>query len=395
MIKSENAREVVVVSGVRTGIGDYGGALKELAATKLGAVAIKEAVARAKIEPARVGHVVMGSVIHGEARDMYLSRVAALDAGIPVGTPCLTVNRLCGSGLQAIVSAAQHLMLGDCDVAVAGGAESMSRAAYFLPAGRWGQRMGDATIVDAMTGALHDPFGHGHMGVTAENIAAKYGFTRDQQDEFALSSHKKAAKAMEAGYFKSQIVPIELKTRKGVEQFTTDEHVRPAATRDDLAKLKTVFKKDGTVTAGNASGINDAGAAIVLMEMGAAKKANAKPLARLVAYAHAGVEPQVMGLGPIPAVKRVFEKAGPQARRHGRGRIERSVRGAGDGGDQGPRPRSGQGEPERRRGRARPPDRRDRLHPHREGALRARAHAEALRARHHVHRRRAGDRGDL
>ncbi|HEU5177103.1 MAG TPA: acetyl-CoA C-acyltransferase family protein [Burkholderiales bacterium] len=303
-------REVVVVSGARTGIGDYGGALKELAATKLGAVAIREAVARAKIEPARVGHVVMGSVIHGEARDMYLSRVAALEAGIQVGTPCLTVNRLCGSGLQAIVSAAQHLMLGDCDVAVAGGAESMSRAAYFLPAGRWGQRMGDATVVDAMTGALHDPFGHGHMGVTAENIAAKYGFTRQQQDEFSVASHKKAAKATEAGYFTSQIVPIELKTRKGVEQFTADEHVRPGATMDDLAKLKTVFKKDGTVTAGNASGINDAGAAIVMTSSSFAEKNGVKPMARLVAYAHAGVEPQVMGLGPIPAVKRVFEKAG-------------------------------------------------------------------------------------
>ena len=304
------SREVVVVSGARTAIGEYGGALKELPATKLGAIAIKEAVGRAKVEPARVGHVVMGSVIHGEAKDMYLSRVAALEAGLPVGTPCLTVNRLCGSGLQAVVSAAQHIMLGDCDVAVAGGAESMSRAAYLLPAGRWGQRMGDATVVDAMTGALHDPFGHGHIGVTAENIAAKYGFTREQQDEFALSSHRKAAKAMEAGYFKTQIVPIELKTRKGVEQFTRDEHVRPAATKDDLSKLKTVFKKDGTVTAGNASGINDAGAAIVLMEAAAAKKAGAKPMARLVAYAHAGVEPQVMGLGPIPAVKRVFEKAG-------------------------------------------------------------------------------------
>src|SRR5688500_16353122 len=310
MSKSENAREVVVVAGVRTGIGDYGGALKELAATKLGAVAIREAVARAKIEPGRVGHVVMGSVIHGEAKDMYLSRVAALEAGMPVGTPCLTVNRLCGSGLQAIVSAAQHLMLGDCDVAVAGGAESMSRAAYFLPAGRWGQRMGDATVVDAMTGALHDPFGHGHMGVTAENIAAKYGFTRQQQDEFSVESHRKAAAALEKGYFKEQIVAIELKTKKGVEQFTRDEHVRPGATMDDLAKLKTVFKKDGTVTAGNASGINDAGAAIVLMTSQAAKKANAKPMARLVAYAHAGVEPHVMGLGPIPAVKRVFEKAG-------------------------------------------------------------------------------------
>src|SRR3954465_9375589 len=243
--------EVVVLSGARTAIADYGGALKDFPATRLGAIAIKEAIARANVDPAVVGHVVMGSVIHGEARDMYLSRVAALDAGVPVGTPCLTVNRLCGSGLQAIVSASQHLMLGDCDIAVAGGAESMSRAAYFLPAGRWGQRMGDAAVVDAMTAALHDPFGHGHMGVTAENIAAKYGFTREQQDQFALDSHAKAAKAMHAGYFKDQIVPIELKTKKGVEQFVTDEHVRPTVSAQDMAKLKTVFKKDGTVTAGN------------------------------------------------------------------------------------------------------------------------------------------------
>ena len=304
------SRDVMVVSGTRTAIGDYGGSLKDMAPTRLGAIAIKEAVGRAKIDPASVGHVVMGSVIHGEAKDMYLSRVAAVEAGIPVGTPCLTVNRLCGSGLQALVSAAQHLLLGDCDVAVAGGAESMSRAAYFLPAGRWGQRMGDAAVVDAMTAALHDPFGHGHMGVTAENIAAKYGFTREQQDEFAMQSHAKAAKALEAGYFKDQIVPVELKTRKGVEQFVKDEHVRPSVSVQDMAKLKAVFKKDGTVTAGNASGINDAGAAVVLMDSKACEKKGIKPLARLVAYAHAGVEPQVMGLGPIPAVKKVFEKAG-------------------------------------------------------------------------------------
>jgi acetyl-CoA C-acetyltransferase len=300
----------VVVSGVRTAIGDYGGSLKELAATRLGATAIREAVARSKVAPEGVGHVVMGGVIHGEAKDMYLSRVAAVEAGIPVGTPCLTVNRLCGSGLQAIVSASQHILLGDCDAAVAGGAESMSRAAYFLPTGRWGQRMGDAAIVDAMVGALHDPFGHGHMGVTAENIAAKYGFTREQQDQFSVESHRRAARAMEQGLFKSQIVAIELKTKKGVEQFTTDEHVRKDVKPEDMAKLKAVFKKDGTVTAGNASGINDAGAAVVLMDSQAAKRQNIKPLARLVAYAHAGVEPQVMGLGPIPAVRRVFEKAG-------------------------------------------------------------------------------------
>jgi acetyl-CoA C-acetyltransferase len=303
-------REVVVVSGARTAIGDYGGSLKDLPATKLGAVAIREAVARAKVDPASVGHVVVGSVIHGEAKDMYLSRVAAVEAGLPVGTPCLTVNRLCGSGLQAVVSAAQHILLGDCDTAVAGGAESMSRAAYFLPSGRWGQRMGDAAVVDAMTGALHDPFGHGHMGVTAENIAAKYGFTREQQDQFAVESHRRASKALESGHFRSQIVPIELKTRKGVEQFTTDEHVRKDASMENMAKLKAVFKKDGTVTAANASGINDAGAALVLMERKSCEKAKLKPMARLVAYAHAGVEPQLMGLGPIPAVRRVFEKAG-------------------------------------------------------------------------------------
>ncbi len=305
-----STREVMVVSGVRTAIGGYGGSLKDFGPTKLGAFAIKEAVARAKIDPASVGHVVMGSVIHGEAKDMYVSRVAAIEAGLPVGTPCLTVNRLCGSGLQAIVSAAQHILLGDTDVVVGGGAESMSRAAYFLPAGRWGQRMGDGAVVDAMTGALHDPFGHGHMGITAENVAAKFGFTREQQDEFALESHKRAANALDKGLFKDQIVPVEIKSRKGTETFVIDEHVRKGAKIEDFQKLKAVFKKDGTVTAGNASGINDAGAAIVMMEAGAAKKAGAKPLARLVAYAHAGVEPNVMGLGPIPAVRRLFEKSG-------------------------------------------------------------------------------------
>jgi acetyl-CoA C-acetyltransferase len=304
------AREVVVLSGVRTAIGDYGGALKDVPPTALGATAVREAVARAKVDPAEVGHVVLGSVIHGEARDMYVSRVAAIEAGLPVGTPCLTVNRLCGSGLQAIVSAAQHILLGDTDCVVGAGAESMSRAAYFLPSGRWGQRMGDAAIVDAMTGALHDPFGHGHMGITAENIAAKYGITREEQDGFALESHRRAANALDKGYFTSQITPVEVKTRKGPVAFTVDEHVRKDAKPEDMQKLRPAFKKDGTVTAGNASGINDAAAAVVMMEAGAAQKRGLKPLARLVAYAHAGVDPQVMGLGPIPAGKRVFEKAG-------------------------------------------------------------------------------------
>jgi acetyl-CoA C-acetyltransferase len=304
------AREVVVLSGVRTAIGDYGGALKDMPPTKLGAMVIKEAVARAKVDPASIGHVVIGSVIHGEARDMYISRVAAVEGGLPVGTPCLTVNRLCGSGLQAIVSAAQHILLGDTDAVIGGGAESMSRAAYFLPAARWGQRMGDGAVIDAMTAALHDPFGHGHMGITAENIAAKYGITREEQDAFSVESHRRASRAINEGRFKSQILPIEIKSKKGPVAFDTDEHVRHEAKIEDMAKLKAVFKKDGTVTAGNASGINDGAAAIVMMEAGAAERAKLKPLARLVGYAHAGVEPQVMGLGPIPAVRRVFEKTG-------------------------------------------------------------------------------------
>ncbi len=306
-------REVVLVSAVRTAVGTYGVSLKDLPPTQLAALCVRESLARAQIDPAAVGHLVFGSVVFGEARDMYLSRVAALDGGLPAATPCLTVNRLCGSGLQAIVSASQHILLGDCEVALAGGAESMSRAAYIMPAARWGQRMGDAQVVDAMTAALHDPFGHGHMGVTAENIAQKYGFTREQQDAFALESHQRAQRALDAGHFKSQIVPVEIKSRKGAVQFATDEHVRRDAKLEDLQRLKPAFKKDGTVTAGNASGLNDAAAAVVLMEAGAAHKAGAKPLARLVAYSHAGVDPELMGLGPIPAVQRLFKITGLNA----------------------------------------------------------------------------------
>jgi acetyl-CoA C-acetyltransferase len=303
-------REVVVVSGARTAIGDYGGSLKEMAATKLGATAIKEAVARSRVAPESVGHVVMGSVIHGEAKDMYLSRVAAVEAGIPVGTPALTVNRLCGSGLQAIVSASQHILLGDCDVAVAGGAESMSRAAYFLPTGRWGQRMGDAAVVDAMVGALHDPFGHGHMGVTAENIAAKYGFTRQQQDQFSVESHRRAARAMEQGLFNSQIVPIELKTqerRRAVHHRRARAQGRAAGGH---GKLKAGVQEGRHGHGRQRLRHQRRGAALVLWSHPSGKEIRIKPMARLVAYAHAGVEPQVMGLGPIPAVRRVFEKAG-------------------------------------------------------------------------------------
>jgi len=303
-------REVVVVSAVRTAIGGYGASLKDSPPTQLGALCVRESVSRAKVDPASVGHVVFGSVVFGEARDMYLSRVAALDGGLAVATPCLTVNRLCGSGLQAVVSASQHILLGDCEVALAGGAESMSRAAYIMPAARWGQRMGDAQVVDAMTAALHDPFGHGHMGITAENIAARYGISREQQDAYSLESHRRAQQALDAGVFKSQIVPVEIKSRKGTAQFDTDEHVRRDVKIEDLQKLKPVFKKDGTVTAGNASGINDAAAALVLMEAAEAGRQGAKPMARLVAYSHAGVEPQLMGLGPIPAVQRLFKISG-------------------------------------------------------------------------------------
>lgn len=303
-------REVVVLAGVRTAIGDFGGSLRDFAPTKLAANCIREAVSRAGVEAAAIGHVALGGVLHTEPRDAYLSRVAALDGGLQAGTPCVTVNRLCGSGLQAIVTAAQYILLGDCDTAVAGGAESMSRAAYFLPAARWGQRMGDAQVIDAMTAALHDPFGHGHMGVTAENIAAKYGITREEQDAFALESHRRAARALQEGRFKGQILPIEVKTKKGPVPFVTDEHVRPDAKIEDMQKLKPAFKKDGTVTPGNASGINDGAAAVVLMESARAEKLGLKPIARLVAYSHAGVEPQVMGLGPIPASRRIFEKTG-------------------------------------------------------------------------------------
>jgi acetyl-CoA C-acetyltransferase len=303
-------REVVFVSAVRTAIGDYGGTLKDFAPTDLAARVLKEAVARAKVEPAQVGHVVFGNVIHSEAKDMYLSRVAMINAGIPKETPALTLNRLCGSGFQAIVTAANTIVLGDADVAVAGGAESMSRAAYTLPSARWGQRMNDGKLVDMMVGALTDPFDTVHMGVTAENVAARHGITREMQDQFAVESHKRAAAAAAAGHFKDQILPIEIPSKKGPIQFATDEHVRGDASMEGMAKLKAVFKKDGSVTAGNASGINDAAAALVLMEAGAAARAGLKPMGRLVAYAYAGVDPAYMGEGPIPAVRKVLERAG-------------------------------------------------------------------------------------
>ncbi|MCV6639298.1 acetyl-CoA C-acyltransferase family protein [Candidatus Albibeggiatoa sp. nov. NOAA] len=302
-------REVVVVSGVRTAIGDYGASLKDVPPTQLASLVVKESLQRAKVDAKDIGQVVFGNVAHTEPKDMYLSRVAAVEGGIPVETPAYTLNRLCGSGLQAIVSAAQCIYLGDADAAVAGGAENMSRALYALPGARWGQRMGDGQLVDMMVGALTDPFDTCHMGVTAENVAEKWGISREDQDALAVESHRRAAAAVEKGYFKDQIVPVELKSRKGVKLFDTDEHVRGDADVEGMGKLRTVFKKDGSVTAGNASGINDAAAAVVLMEAKAAEAKGLKPMARLVSYGHAGVDPKYMGIGPVPAIKNALAKA--------------------------------------------------------------------------------------
>src|SRR6266566_501395 len=307
---ANDGREVMVLSGVRTPISKYGGSLKDSPPTDLAALVTREAVGRAGIEPAQVGHVVFGNVIHTDARDMYLGRVAAVNGGLPVETPGLTLNRLCGSGLQAIVSAAQYILLGDTDTAVAGGAEVMSRGQYWLPGMRWGQRMNDGKAIDAVVGALSDPFEDCHMGRTAENVAKKWGIAREDQDRLAVESHQRAARAVQNGYFKEQIVPVEVKVRGGTIAFDTDEHLRPDVSLEGMAKLKPAFDTNGTVTAGNASGVNDAAAAVVLMERSAAERRNLKPLGRLVAYAHAGVEPRFMGVGPTPAVKKVLEKTG-------------------------------------------------------------------------------------
>ena len=304
-------REVVVVSAVRTAIGTFGGSLKDVPPTELGALVVRESLARANVEGKDVGHVVFGHVVNTEPKDMYLSRVAAINGGCGEGTPAYNVNRLCGSGLQAIVNASQSILLGDTDVAIGAGAENMSRVPFASLNMRWGARMGDTKMVDMMIGALHDPFHNIHMGVTAENIAAKWGISREDQDKLAVESHNRAERATQNGVFKDQIVPVTLKSKKGDVLYATDEHFRPGATTEDLAKLKPVFiKENGTVTAGNASGINDAAAAVVLMEAGAAKARGAKPLARLVAYAHAGVDPKYMGIGPVPATQLALKKAG-------------------------------------------------------------------------------------
>jgi len=301
--------EVYIVSAARTAIGTFGGSLKDVPLSELATTAVKAALQRSDLDPARVGHVVMGNVIPTDTQDAYLSRVAAINAGIPKETPAYNVNRLCGSGLQAIVSAAQTLLLGDADIAIGAGAESMSRGPYLLPSARWGARMGNVQAIDYMLGILHDPFHGIHMGITAENIAERNGITRQMQDALALEEQLRARRAIEEGRFTSQIVPVEVRDRKGTQLFSVDEHPR-ATSLEQLAQMKTAFKKDGTVTAGNASGLNDGAAALLLATGAALQSDGLKPLARLVAYAHAGLEPELMGLGPIPATRLALKRAG-------------------------------------------------------------------------------------
>lgn len=303
-------REVVFLSGVRTAIADFGGSLKGIAPTDLAGQMVAEAVKRSGANSDDVGHCVIGNVAHTDRRDMYMSRAAALKGGLPESTPSLTVNRLCGSGLQAIISAAQLLLLDDCDLAVAGGAESMTRVPYWSPSARFGSKMGDTQLVDPMVGALTCPMTDTHMGITAENIAAQWGITREEQDAAAVESHNRAQRATEEKRFDDQIVPVELKSRKGVVQYSTDEHIRFDCTSADMAKLRPAFKKDGSVTAGNASGINDAAAIVVMADSEYAKANGLKPVAKLVGYAFAGVAPEIMGIGPVPAVNKLLEKTG-------------------------------------------------------------------------------------
>ena len=303
-------QEVVITSAARTAVGRYGGSLKDQPPTELGALATRTAIERAGIEPDQVDQVVFGNVIHSAPEDMYMARVVAIKAGIPQEVPAFTVNRLCGTGVQAIVSAAQTIATGEADVAVAGGAESMSRGPYWMPHARWGARMGETKMVDPVVGGLTDPFNDIHMGVTAENLAESHGISRDQQDEFSVESHQRAARAQEQGLFDEEIVPVEIRSKKGSTEFTQDEHVRPDATMESMGKLKPVFKPDGTVTAGNASGMNDAGAAVVLMSADAAERLGAPVRGRILSYSYCGVDPKIMGIGPVPAVRKALERAG-------------------------------------------------------------------------------------
>ena len=388
--------EVFVLSGVRTPIGKYGGGLASVPPCDLAAMVVREAVRRSGVDPVDVGHVVFGNVIHTETRDMYLSRVAGINGGLQVGTPAFTVNRLCGSGMQAIVSAAQAIMLGDCEVAVAGGAESMSRAPYWLPGMRWGQRMGDGVALDAMTGALSDPWDGCHMGVTAENVATDFGVSRADQDALAAESHRRAAAAQAAGYFAEQILPVEIAGKRGKTTVVdTDEHVRPEVRLEDMAKLRPAFAKDGTVTAGNASGINDAAAAVVLASESFVRRAGLTPMARLVGYAHAGVEPRIMGMGPVPAVRILLDRTGLKIDEIDVFEVNEAFAAQALAVRQGTGPAAGPHQPERQRHLPGPPGRRHRGHLDRQVAVRAQAHRRPVRAGHHVHRRRPGHRRDL
>lgn len=301
---------VVILAGARTAIGTFGGTLSGQEPGALGALVAKEAMARAGVEPASIGHVVYGNVIPTGPKDAYLGRVAAIGAGVPKDVPAMTLNRLCGSGTQAIISAAQSIMLGDADMALAGGAEVMSRAPHYLQTGRFGHKMGDTTMIDGLTGVLTDPFGSGIMGITAENVAQKYNISREDQDAFAAESQRRTAAAIAEGRFRDQILPVEVSVGRKTVVFDTDEHPKPNTTVETLAALKPAFRKDGTVTAGNSSGINDGAAAVVLASEKAAEKAGLKPLARIVGYAHAGVEPDVMGIGPVPAVRNLLARTG-------------------------------------------------------------------------------------
>lgn len=303
------APEIFILSARRTAIGTFGGALKDMPLCDLATTAVKAALIDSQVEAERIGHVVMGNVIATEPKDAYLARVAAINAGIPKETPAYNVNRLCGSGLQAIISAAHTLQLGDADFAIGGGAESMSRGPYLLPSARWGARMGDAQVQDYMLGILHDPFHGIHMGITAENVAQRNHISREAQDALAFTDQQRAAHAIAQGYFAAQIAAVEVPGRKGTSLFNVDEHPR-ATTLEQLAQMKPAFKKDGTVTAGNASGLNDGAAALVLASGDAVRTENLTPMARLVAYAHAGVEPELMGLGPIPATRLALKRAG-------------------------------------------------------------------------------------
>ncbi|MEP3947312.1 acetyl-CoA C-acyltransferase family protein [Ascidiaceihabitans sp.] len=301
--------DIVILDGARTAIGTFGGSLAATTPIDLGTTAAKAAMERSGVEGGQIGHVAFGHVINTEPRDMYLSRVASMDAGVPDVVPAMNVNRLCGSGVQAIVSVVQSLMLGDAEFGLAGGAENMSRSPFINPMQRWGAKMGDIKTQDMMLGALNCPFGTGHMGVTAENVAAEHDVTRAQQDAFAMQSQERAAAAIEAGYFASQITPVEVRVKRDMVPFEVDEHPK-ATSLEALDGLRAVFQKDGSVTAGNASGINDGGAAVVLATADAAAKAGLKPKARILGYAHAGVRPEVMGIGPVPAVQNLLAKTG-------------------------------------------------------------------------------------